>query len=314
MGKKELKQLKKSLPIHFGSSVFLRVDQSRPYVIQAMITGPNKTPYESGCFEFDAVFKSDYPNVEPKVLLETTGCGSVRFNPNLYDCGKVCLSLLGTWRGQDGESWNKDTSTFLQVLVSIQSLILVEQPYFNEPGWEREMHTQRGKEKSFDYNDNIRYYTFKWAIVDKFENPPFGFEELTKNHFILKKEEILEVTKVWVNETKKHEDEMKRLRLKLIDLYEKAEKNSETDSIKKELLEKPKEEESEDDSKEKMTASEEKLENILQTEAKKMVDKLVSDAFAKEDEFEEMDISDEDDSAEEIFIKPLILKPNIFKK
>ena len=131
---------------------------------------------------------------------------------------------------------------------------------------------------------------------------------------MLKKDEILEVTKVWVNETKKHEDEMKRLRLKLIDLYEKAEKNSETDSIKEELLEKPKEEESEDDSKEKMTASEEKLENILQTEAKKMVDKLVSDAFAKEDEFEEMDISDEDDSAEEIFIKPLILKPNIFKK
>ena len=67
----------------------------------------------------------------------TTGGGTVRFNPNLYNCGKVCLSLLGTWSGQDGETWNKDTSTFLQVLVSIQSLILVEDPYFNEPGWER---------------------------------------------------------------------------------------------------------------------------------------------------------------------------------
>ena len=29
----------------------------------------------------------------------------------------------------------------LQVLVSIQSLILVENPYFNEPGYEKGMHT-----------------------------------------------------------------------------------------------------------------------------------------------------------------------------
>jgi hypothetical protein len=27
--------------------------------------------------------------------LLTTGHGTVRFNPNLYNCGKVCLSLLG---------------------------------------------------------------------------------------------------------------------------------------------------------------------------------------------------------------------------
>lgn len=31
-----------------------------------------------------------------KVNLQTTGNGTVRFNPNLYNCGKVCLSLLGT--------------------------------------------------------------------------------------------------------------------------------------------------------------------------------------------------------------------------
>ena len=30
-----------------------------------------------------------------QVNLQTTGGGSVRFNPNLYNCGKVCLSLLG---------------------------------------------------------------------------------------------------------------------------------------------------------------------------------------------------------------------------
>jgi len=40
-------------------------------------------------------------------------------------CGKVCLSLLGTWAGP---GWNPAKSTLLQVLVSIQSLILVPIP------------------------------------------------------------------------------------------------------------------------------------------------------------------------------------------
>ena len=42
----------------------------------------------------------------------STAGGRVRFNPNLYDCGKVCLSLLGTW---SGPSWDPTASTLLQV-------------------------------------------------------------------------------------------------------------------------------------------------------------------------------------------------------
>jgi hypothetical protein len=38
------------------------------------------------------------------------------------------------------------------VLISIQSLILVPQPYFNEPGYENTMHTPQGAERSFQYN------------------------------------------------------------------------------------------------------------------------------------------------------------------
>lgn len=39
-----------------------------------------------------------------------------------------------------------------QVLVSIQSLIFVPDPYFNEPGYETSMHTERSQEKSAAYN------------------------------------------------------------------------------------------------------------------------------------------------------------------
>ena len=42
------------------------------------------------------------------------GGGSVRFNPNLYNCGKVCLSLLGTWSGGRGEGWDAHSSSALQ--------------------------------------------------------------------------------------------------------------------------------------------------------------------------------------------------------
>lgn len=44
---------------------------------------------------------------------------------------------------------------FLQVLVSIQSLILVDQPFFNEPGFESTMHSETGRKQSRDYSANI---------------------------------------------------------------------------------------------------------------------------------------------------------------
>ena len=65
-----------------------------------MIAGPEGTPYEGGLFEFDCFMPLEYPNVPPLVHLCTTGGGTVGFNPNLYPCGKVCLSLLGTWPGR----------------------------------------------------------------------------------------------------------------------------------------------------------------------------------------------------------------------
>ena len=69
----------------------------------------------------------------------------MRFNPNLYESGKVCLSLLGTW---SGPGWIPNKSSLIQVLISIQSLILVEQPYFNEPSFEVSMGTPQGTKQS----------------------------------------------------------------------------------------------------------------------------------------------------------------------
>jgi ubiquitin-protein ligase len=57
--------------------------------MQVLIIGPVGTPYENGCFEFDIFLDQKFPLGPPLVTLMTTGNGSVRFNPNLYNCGKV---------------------------------------------------------------------------------------------------------------------------------------------------------------------------------------------------------------------------------
>lgn len=63
--------------------------------IHALITGPFDTPYEGGFFLFLFRCPPDYPIHPPRVKLITTGFNTVRFNPNFYRNGKVCLSILG---------------------------------------------------------------------------------------------------------------------------------------------------------------------------------------------------------------------------
>lgn len=65
------------------------------FQIHALITGPFDTPYEGGFFLFLFRCPPDYPIHPPRVKLMTTGNNTVRFNPNFYRNGKVCLSILG---------------------------------------------------------------------------------------------------------------------------------------------------------------------------------------------------------------------------
>lgn len=107
--------LSSSLPIAYGSTIFARSDNDRLDVMKVLITGPSCTPYSNGCFEFDVFFPNDYPNSPMMINLETTGRQRIRFNPNLYTDGKVCLSILNTWHGRPEEKWNPQTSSLLPV-------------------------------------------------------------------------------------------------------------------------------------------------------------------------------------------------------
>lgn len=202
----EMRFLKTNLPLHFNSTIALRFNESRPYMMTAIIFAPYNTPYDSGCFQFDICLKPDYPKKPPLVQLMTTASGRVRFSPNLYADGKVCLSLLGTWRGLDkSQEWNPNTGSIWQVLVSIQSAILGSQyPYFDEPGAEREIGTENGEiNKRTGINGGyefLREYTIKYAMTEQIKNPPKGFEDIVLSHFRIKKNYINSLCMQWLEE------------------------------------------------------------------------------------------------------------------
>ncbi|CCA72505.1 hypothetical protein PIIN_06442 [Serendipita indica DSM 11827] len=188
---RELAVLTTNLPVSWNSSVFLRVDESRVDIIKALITGPDGTPYENGCYLFDIFLGASYNHTPPLVKYLTTNNGTYRFNPNLYAEGKVCLSLLGTW---EGPGWISGKSTLLQVLISIQSMILCEEPYLNEPGWA----SQAGTPASKAYSANVRRMVVNTAMLGNLKNPPEPFEDVIRTHFRLKAKAITEQLDRWL--------------------------------------------------------------------------------------------------------------------
>ena len=195
---KEFAGLSSMLPLSESSAVLVRSGQRHQQLWRALITGPVETPYSGGCFIFDIYFPWSYPNTPPQVRLLTTGRDTVCFNPNLYSNGKVCLSLLGTWQGERAENWDAKTSRAVQVLISIQSLILVPQPYFNEPGFEREIGTEMGERRSHEYNRSVRENCVRWAMIDVLRNPKKEFAEAIKVHFKLQGEKIKATIQAWI--------------------------------------------------------------------------------------------------------------------
>jgi len=100
------------------------VDMLKGY---ALIIGPSDTPYFGGNYFFEFNYPPDYPHSPPKLKYCTNG-DNIRFNPNLYTNGKVCVSVLNTWRGPQWTS----CQTISTVLLTLCTL-LCSDPLLNEP-------------------------------------------------------------------------------------------------------------------------------------------------------------------------------------
>jgi len=159
--------------------IIVRAFSSRSDLFRAMVVGPPETPYANVPFFFDLALPSEYPREPPLAHFHAQYVGNERLNPNLYVDGKVCLSLLGTW---SGPAWDPQRSTLLQVLVSLQGLVLVEEPYFNEPGHECDVGTEQGRQSSALYNEHARLLALR-AALSVAQNPPRGFREIVASFF-----------------------------------------------------------------------------------------------------------------------------------
>jgi ubiquitin-protein ligase len=171
----EIRELEKSKNILEKDGIYFHYNEEKVDQIIALIVGPEKTPYENGFYLFTFTYPDTYPMTPPLAIFCTKGslhhpvknsmC-PVRFNPNLYHCGKVCLSMLNTWKG---EGW-VPTMTITSVLIAIQGLVLNEEPLRNEPGYETS-HIKTIQK----YNQIIEYANIKIAVIQIINNIPNEF-------------------------------------------------------------------------------------------------------------------------------------------
>lgn len=176
-------------------TIYVRVYEERMDLLRAAIAGAPGTPYHDGLFFFDICFPSEYPHEPPMVYYHS---GGLRVNPNLYESGKVCLSLLNTWTGSGNEVWNPKSSTILQVLLSLQALVLNEKPYFNEAGYDSQIGKADGEKNSVSYNENAYLVTCK-SMLYLLCKPPKHFEALVEEHFSMRGEHILLACKAYMD-------------------------------------------------------------------------------------------------------------------
>lgn len=161
-------------------NIHIDYNEENIYKITALIIGPDDTPYEGGFFFFTFKFGNNYPFEPPQVTFDTID-GTVRFNPNLYQRGKVCLSIINTW---PGPKWTS-VQTLRSVLLSLQSLLNMY-PLMNEPGYDNLLPTD---DKIELYNKIIRYETLRLGIFNMLENPTHPeFHDIMKKYFVNNKD------------------------------------------------------------------------------------------------------------------------------
>ncbi|KAI0932058.1 hypothetical protein AcW2_000786 [Taiwanofungus camphoratus] len=166
--RREYRVLQDSLP----DSILVRAYEDRTDLLRCLIIGPENTPYQDAPFVIDWMLDSNFPQSPPIAHFLSWTNGNGRVNPNLYEEGKVCLSILGTWAGDRNETWSAARSSLLQAFVSIQGLVLVKEPWFCEPAYEKLRGTEEGTVNSRLYNEKA--YVLSRGFVRRALEIPLG--------------------------------------------------------------------------------------------------------------------------------------------
>lgn len=160
----------------------------------ALIYGPSDTIYRFGAYIFEFNFPTNYPFSPPK-LKYLTNDGVTRFHPNLYRNGKVCISILNTWRGEQWTSCQTIRSILLMLVTLLHNKSLL-----NEPG------VKESSSSFIPYHKIITFKNLEIAVLRNVtENSKHMFNDIINGLLIYhrkyvndNKDEILE----YINEIK----------------------------------------------------------------------------------------------------------------
>ena len=133
-----------------------------------IIFGLKNTPYQYGFLLFDCYFHNNYPYQPPKCKFNSVN-QYIRIHPNLYQNGKICLSILDTYLAS---KWSP-CHTLISIAQSIRNS-LNENPLSNEPGQndfnEPNEINKKQKYKYQEYNELVQYSMIKLYIIEQYLN------------------------------------------------------------------------------------------------------------------------------------------------
>ena len=160
-----------------NQGIYYYHDVGNLYNGYCMIIGPNDTIYGHGFYFFNLKYPKDYPFSPPTVTYETNN-HKIRFNPNLYRNGKVCISILNTWHGPQWTSCQSLSTVLLSLVTLLHNKALT-----NEPGI-KETH------RDFkNYNKIIEYSNYNIAFNEVLS------KEICVNYYNIFEDDIKEYIK-----------------------------------------------------------------------------------------------------------------------
>ncbi|EPZ36056.1 hypothetical protein ROZALSC1DRAFT_28547 [Rozella allomycis CSF55] len=195
-------KLLKELP----ENIYVTTFEDRIDLFRSIIIGSKGTVYEYAMFLFDIQLSSKHPFEPPSAYYHCWTDGLGKLNPNLYENGNICLSLLGTWEGFEKETWSSNSSIY-QLLLSLQALVLVREPYYNEAGYTKYQGTDEGQVASIRYLENAFLGSVK-SILHILNHPPSNYEALVKFYYIDcgNLEKVIQRCEALVHSSQEHEE------------------------------------------------------------------------------------------------------------
>ncbi|KAI1115906.1 ubiquitin-conjugating enzyme/RWD-like protein [Nemania sp. NC0429] len=128
------------------------VSEDDMLVWEALIQGPEGTPFEGGIFPAELKFPADYPLAAPKM----TFLGEI-FHPNIYPNGVVCISILHP-PGDDPNQYEQPSERWSPI-QSVEKILLSVMSMLAEPNDESPANVEAAKmwrENRAEYEQRVR--------------------------------------------------------------------------------------------------------------------------------------------------------------